>query len=128
MGGRHSRGGVAWRARDMAKFGQLFLDDGHWQGQQIISEDWVARSVTAAVNLSGDFTSGYGYQWWLGDFRVAGRDYPFYSAQGYGGQYIVVIEALELVIAVFARNYRNGLGTLPLELIEAEIIPAVLDG
>ena len=119
--------GLFLTARDMAKLGQVFLDDGQWLGQQIISADWVARSVEPAVSLGGDFTSGYGYQWWLGDFEVTGSRYPFYSAQGYGGQYLVVIEELDLVVVLFAQNYTNGLATLGLQLIEEEIIPSILD-
>jgi CubicO group peptidase (beta-lactamase class C family) len=119
--------GLFLTARDMAKFGQLFLDDGQWQGQQIISADWVERSVTRAVDFSGQYTSGYGYQWWLGEFREGSRRYPFYFANGYGGQNLVVIEELELVVAIFAQNYENNLHWLPQQIIERDIIPAVLD-
>lgn len=119
--------GLFLTARDMAKFGQLFLDDGQWQGQQIIGADWVERSVTRAVDFSGQYTSGYGYQWWLGEFREGNRRYPFYFANGYGGQNLVVIEELELVVAIFAQNYENNLHWLPQQIIERDIIPAVLD-
>ena len=119
--------GLFLTPRSMAKFGQLYLDDGRWLGQQIISEAWVARSLEPIVSLGGEFTTGYGYQWWLGDFREGARAYPFFSTRGYGGQFIVVIEELDLVIAFVAQNYTNGLANLPLHLVEDEIIPSVLD-
>jgi CubicO group peptidase (beta-lactamase class C family) len=119
--------GLFLTARDMAKLGQVFLDDGQWVGQQIVSNEWIERSLAPAAPFNGEFSSGYGYQWWLGEFREGAREYLFYSAQGYGGQYLVVIEELELVIAFFAQNYTNGLALVPLELVEDEIIPSVLD-
>ncbi len=119
--------GLFLTARDMAKMGQVFLDDGQWVGQQIVSEEWVARSVAPAEAFNDEFANAYGYQWWLGEFREGARTYPFYYASGYGGQFLVVIEELELVIAIFAQNYENGRFSLPLHVIEDEIIPSVLD-
>ncbi len=119
--------GLFLTVRDMAKLGQVFLDDGQWLGQQVISTDWVHRSVTRLANFDGEYAVGYGYQWWLGEFREGSRTYPFYYASGYGGQFLVVIEELDLVVAAFAQNYTTGVFSLPLQIIEREIIPAVLD-
>ena len=119
--------GLFLTARDMAKLGQVFLDDGQWVGQQVISVDWVHQSIAHAVDFDGEFATGYGYQWWLGEFREGSRRYPFYYASGYGGQFLVVIEELDLVVAAFAQNYTTGVFSLPLQIIERDIIPAVLD-
>ncbi len=119
--------GLFLTARDMAKLGQVFLDDGQWVGQQIISAEWVHRSISEAVPFDGEYTTGYGYQWWRGEFTEGSRRYPFYFANGYGGQNLVIIEELELVIAIFAQNYDNGLHWLPMQVIERDLIPAVLD-
>lgn len=119
--------GLFLTARDMAKFGQVYLDDGQWNGQQIISAEWVRRSIEPALPFSGEYIDAYGYQWWMGEFREGSRRYPFYFANGYGGQNLVVIEELELVVAIFAQNYENGLHWLPMQVIEQDIIPSVLD-
>lgn len=80
-------------ARQFAKFGLLYLNDGAWGDQQVVPADWVAASTRPSV---ADF---YGYQWWL-DTTPGGRD--MYSARGHDGQYIYVIPALDLVVV------RNG--------------------
>ena len=66
--------GLFLRPRDLAKFGQLYLDGGAWQGQQLISAEWVADSVVRRVDLSNvlRFSEGYGYQWWLDELPYRG--------------------------------------------------------
>lgn len=94
--------------RDMARLGQLMLQKGKWNGKQLISEAWVAKSttvVTPVEKMNPDFlrnkSLGYAYMWWiwdredgnLGDFEGA------YSARGAYGQYITVIPKLKMVVA-----------------------------
>lgn len=117
--------GLFLRPRDMAKFGQLFLDGGVWQGQRIISAEWVARSVERHVSLSWNDTSGYGYQWWLDDFVVNGRSVPSYSTRGFGGQYIFVVPSLNLVVAFTGRNYGTAAAGNPFDMMAFHIIPAM---
>lgn len=117
--------GLFLRPRDMAKFGQLFLNGGVWQGQRIISEDWVARSVERHVTLSWNDTSGYGYQWWLDDFFVGGESVPSYSTRGFGGQYIFVVPSLNLVVAFTGRNYGTADAGNPFDMMAFHIIPAM---
>lgn len=88
------------RPRDMAKFGQLFLNNGMWEGQQVIPADWVNRS--AETFLTHD-RGGYGYQWWtLPMSRI-------YYASGSLGQRIYVIPDLDMVVAFTADNKASGL-------------------
>lgn len=89
---------------DMAKFGQLYLQNGQWQGKQIIPESWVRESTGLQFDRSSG-SADYGYQWWVRTFGAGA--YPAYFAQGHGGQYIFVIPGLELVI-VFASDNANG--------------------
>jgi CubicO group peptidase (beta-lactamase class C family) len=87
-------------ARDMARFGLLFLRHGKWNGRQIIPESWVAESVTSYSD-AGD-SGGYGYLWWVaaGGKHLPGATLPdgSYSARGAGGHYILVIPEGDLVI------------------------------
>ena len=90
--------------RDMARFGQLYLQNGKWSGQQIISADWVAASVTADSDASPPAGRGYGYLWWI-DGQHSGSLFTgvdlgsgAFAAEGYGGHYIVVIPKLEMVV------------------------------
>jgi CubicO group peptidase (beta-lactamase class C family) len=87
----------------MAKFGLLYLNDGEYEGNQIISADWVHDSLQTysedAYNSVGHFRDiGYGYQWWSA--RV-GEHYVNF-AWGHGGQLIVLVDQLDMVIVTTA--------------------------
>ena len=95
--------GMHVKARDMAKFGLLYLNDGEYKGKQILSADWVSDSLQRytepARRNNGYFRDvGYGYQWWSGR---AGNRYFNYAA-GHGGQYIVLLDELDMVIVASA--------------------------
>ena len=87
-------------ARDMARFGLLFLRDGEWKGQQVVPAAWVRESTTS-YSVAGE-SGGYGYLWWI---AASGKHLPgvnlpdgSYSARGAGGHFILVIPAEDLVI------------------------------
>ena len=84
------------QGRDAAKFGQLFLNGGVWQGRQLVPADWVEESTAAKNNGAGDGTGKYGYQWWSRSFG----GYDTYYAFGAWGQYILVVPELELVTVI----------------------------
>ena len=111
--------------RDMAKFGQLFVDGGKWNGMQIISEDWVEASVQRHVSLSWNRTAGYGYQWWLDDFRFDGHPIASWSTRGYGGQYIFCVPELNLVVTFTGQNYGNDASQDPFFLVQNFILAAI---
>ena len=104
--------GLYLTGRELAKFGQLYLDGGVWQGQRLISEDWVAASVVRYVDLSEvlTYSEGYGYQWWLDELTYNSQLLETWVTAGYGGQYTFVVPGLELVVAFTGRNYENGPG------------------
>lgn len=84
------------RARDFAKIGRLYLNKGQWNGQRIVSEDWVNRSTQ--VDTTNGSAWYYQYQWWLptrtGDFM----------AQGFLGQYIYVNPQKHLIIVRLGKS------------------------
>jgi CubicO group peptidase (beta-lactamase class C family) len=87
-------------ARDMARFGLLFLHGGQWNGEQVVPATWVKDSVTS--HSDAGTSGGYGYLWWVskGGVHLPGVTLPegSYSARGSGGHYILVIPPLDLVI------------------------------
>jgi CubicO group peptidase (beta-lactamase class C family) len=99
-------GEIQLTARDMARFGQLYLEHGASQGRQVVPADWVAASLQAyskdawTTPRLGRYLSdiGYGYQWWSA--RVGGRRVDF--AWGHGGQLIVLLDDLDMVIVTTA--------------------------
>lgn len=118
-------------ARDMAKFGQLFLQQGRWQGQELVPAAWVAESTRAISRTdSPGLMSGYGYMWWVdADPAASGLPPGGYTAAGNGGRYITVLPAIETVVAIQcferegqpkARLYREaGLNGLIKRLVAA---------
>ncbi|HNQ12228.1 MAG TPA: serine hydrolase [Bacteroidia bacterium] len=81
-------------ARDFARLGQLYLDSGRWNGQQLIPEDYVLESIVPAPLLDqGKPNKVYGYQWWCDQIDGANVFY----ARGILGQYIFVIPSINLV-------------------------------
>lgn len=100
----HPYYGFRISARDLARFGQLYLQEGEWQGAQLIPAEWVEQSTQPHSSTGGSGTySGYGYMWW-----IAARDFSeikqgSYAASGYGGHTLEVLPHLNTVI-VFRVN------------------------
>ena len=84
-------------ARDFARFGLLYLRDGVWEGQRILPPGWVDYARTPTFQQAGVSDGRYGAQWWL-DIGGPGS----FSANGYDGQFIVIVPDLDLVVV------RNG--------------------
>ena len=84
------------KPRDMAKIGYLFLNEGNWEGKQIISENWIRTSTSTSVNWGGALN--YGYQWWIA------TDNDFYRALGYGGQQVNVFHSEDLIVVFTGMN------------------------
>ena len=84
-------------ARDMAKFGQLFLQQGRWNKNQIIPENWITAS-TASYSQTNRFGIGYGYMWWILIEDLYGLQKGCYYADGFGGQRLHVIPHINSVV------------------------------
>jgi CubicO group peptidase (beta-lactamase class C family) len=109
------------RPLDMAKFGYLFLHEGEWDGQQLISKEWVGQSTVKYVDTLGKMNKaeddGYGYYWWMNGFGG-------YSAHGASGQFISIVPEMDLV-AVFTGGFAVPEFPTNYELMKTLIIPAV---
>lgn len=93
-GGGHHGGGIFINTLDHARFGLLFLRNGKWKGQQLISEKWVA-----AVQQPSAANKSYGYLWWLNNEKKwANLSSQIYYAVGYGGNYIVIDKEHDLIV------------------------------
>ena len=120
--------GLFLKPRDLAKFGQLYLDNGAWQGQQLVSAEWIADTVVRRVDISSwaTFSVAYGYQWWLDDLSYQGQPVETWVTSGYGGQYLFVIPSLELVVAFTGHNYEPGPGISNLyRMMQEFILPSI---
>ena len=92
--------GLWLRPRDMAKIGKLMIQNGMWNGKQIVSAEWVAQSTKIYARGDEIYARGdYGYYWWIWQSRNA------FQASGHGGQYIYIIPDRNLVIIMTADTY-----------------------
>ena len=108
--------------RDMAKLGQLFLDNGQWKGNQIISSKWVNEATTTFIGNEST-ASGYGYNWWTVTYSSGIR---LYVARGFGGQYIFVIPSLNAVVVFTAGNFPPFNQQIQVGMLTNRILPAML--
>ncbi|MGB5896102.1 MAG: serine hydrolase [Ignavibacteriaceae bacterium] len=119
-------GDLRLRPRDLAKFGQLFLNGGMWENERVISQEWVdisTRKFTSLNNWWGD-VDGYGYQWWQWE-NIYGVNYKAYMAAGWGGQWIVVSPDMNTVVITTAGNYYSN-EPMPVQTILVNyILPSI---
>lgn len=95
----YGAGGLSLTPRDLAKLGQLYLQDGRWDGEQLIDEEYVRESTTRQVDATTPGL-GYGYLWWTIE-RLQSRWPPrSFAALGSGGQSLIVVPDHELVVVV----------------------------
>jgi CubicO group peptidase (beta-lactamase class C family) len=126
-GALDTAGGLSLKPRDMAKIGYLFLKNGQWNGEQIVSQKWVTESVKNHADQHVTFGSGYGYQWWCGRSKINGQMVGTFYAAGHGGQYIFVCPVLNSVTVVTSKWIGNPLGEFrPQMLLVNFILPAMV--
>ena len=111
-------GEISFTARDIARFGLLYLNGGEYGGKQVVSEEWVRESLqtySEDINFTGWFSSklgsyfsdiGYGYQWWSA--RVGNHRFNF--AWGHGGNLIILLDELDMVVVTTADPLHGILG------------------
>lgn len=119
-------GGLELRSRDLMVLGQLLLDHGRHDGRQILPAAWVTAMMTPHVHIDDD-RGDYGYLTWLPSFKVPGRSISAAGTYGNGGNKVVIIPALEMVIAITTTNYGvSHSHALSERLITEYILPAAL--
>lgn len=91
--------GLFIRAEDMAKLGQLYLQNGKWKDKQIVPEEWVKESTTWQIDTGNDTDEHYGYQLWINDDRKGSFAY-----NGILGQNVFVYPDVDMVIVTNAGN------------------------
>ncbi len=118
-------GGLNLRPRDMAKFGQLYLNGGVWEGERLISEAWIEESTRkhATSDLYGE---DFGYLWRMIDREVGGQIVRSFEAWGNGGQFIMVFPSLDLVAVFTGENFgRFPEMEQPFDMMDRYVLPAM---
>jgi CubicO group peptidase (beta-lactamase class C family) len=88
-------GYIKMTAEDMVRLGNLYLDKGAWEGEQLVPSGWVEDATSPVVSTADGFGGAdYGYQWWV----TSAGEHPAFAAIGYGGQIVEVVPDLRLVV------------------------------
>jgi CubicO group peptidase (beta-lactamase class C family) len=114
--------GLYLKTEDIAKFGQLYLQNGVWEGKQLVPADWIkmatSKQVSNGSNPDSDWAQGYGFQFWIcrnAAFRGDGKD----------GQFCIVLPKLDAVVAITANT---GDMQAELNVVWKKLLPAIMDG
>ena len=113
--------GLRLRPRDLAKIGQLVLNGGQWNGEQIVPVEWLALSFETRAQVDDIY---YGYHWWLGPKSAGGQ--RWIAGFGNGGQRLFVLPPLDLQVVVMAGNYNQpDAWKLPVAIITEIVFPGL---
>lgn len=113
--------GLSLTTHDMAKLGYLYLNQGVWDGQQLVPADYIAAATR--TQSAGDWSETgavtYGYHWWV----TAHAEHPAFFAAGYGGQFIYVIPDFDLVVVLVSAIEESSKATR--DVIDLAVLPAI---
>ncbi|OQP56757.1 serine hydrolase domain-containing protein [Niastella populi] len=123
----NTAGGIQMNALDFAKYGQLYKNEGKWNGEQLIPKEWVNKTFTKHRHISGRNNEYYGYLFWNKTFLVKNKTFEAFYCAGNGGNHIVIFKDQPLVIVVTASAYGQSYAHPQVNRIITEyILPAVV--
>lgn len=119
-------GGLGLKSRDLLKIGQLYLNKGKWNNEQIISEQFVKSSTEPQAEV-GMFNYEYGYLWWLSKFGQENQKDKAYFMSGTGGNKIVVFPKLDMVVVLTSTYFNGGMEShnQTTKLLDEYIVPEI---
>lgn len=118
-------GGLRMRVLDFAKFGQLYKNDGVWNGKTILDKDWIKKSFTNYFTDQSGF-EGYGYLFWRKVYTAGNRSFEAFQSSGNGGNKIIIFTQIPVVIVITAQAYNKPYAHQQSEKIVQEyLLPAL---
>lgn len=121
----NTAGGLQMNTLDYAKFGQLYKNNGSWNGAQVLSQNWVEKTMTNYFAQTPN--QAYGFLFWNQKFLVNNKSYEAYLCNGNGGNKIIVFKDQPLVIIVTATAYNQSYSHPQVDrIIQEYLLPAVL--
>ena len=122
-GDAYMGGGARLRLRDFVKIGQMMLDGGRWNGREVVSAEWAKASISPRYDLNG---MRYGYLWWVTEYPYGNRTVRAFFAGGNGGQIVIGVPDLDLVVGFYGGNYSDAVAlTAEREYVPRFILPAI---
>jgi CubicO group peptidase (beta-lactamase class C family) len=116
--------GLRLRPRDMAKLGQLVLEEGRWQGRQVVSAEWIRESTSEQLDFLIGGDEQYGYLWWLPPLPESAGGGRVITAWGRGSQFIYVSPSLDTVVILTGGHQFNDKTFLPSRVLSRYLLPA----
>lgn len=118
-------GGLRMNTLDLAKFGQLYKNNGIWNGKTIVNKDWIKKSFTNYFSGNPDF-EGYGYLFWRKVYTIGNKNFETYQSSGNGGNKIIMFTELPIVMVITAKAYNKPYAHSQVDKIVQEyLLPAV---
>lgn len=120
-------GGLRMNTLDFAKFGQLYKNNGIWNGKTILTKDWIKRSFTNYFSNTPDL-EGYGYLFWRKVYTIGNKSFETYQSSGNGGNKIIMFTDLPIVMVITAKAYNQPYSHSQVDkMVQEYLLPAVLN-
>lgn len=124
----NTAGGLQMNALDLAKYGQLYKNNGKWGTRQLVPEAWVDKTFTRQQQIRNRNQEYYGYLFWNKSFPANGKIHDAFYCAGNGGNYIIIFRDQPLVIVITATAYGQSYAHPQVnKMITEYILPAVID-
>ena len=125
----NTAGGIRLRAIDFAKYGQLYKNKGKWNDKQILTEEWVEKSLSKQVKQPNHNNRYYGYLIWNKIYTVDDIDYKVSFCTGNGGNKIFIFKDIPFVVVITASSYNLPYVHKDVDKMMVEyILPAIITG
>lgn len=120
----NTAGSLQLRALDFAKYGQLYKNNGTWNGKQILSQEWVTKSLSHQMEIAEN--EFYGYLFWNKTYNINDKDYEVYYSSGNGGNRIFIFKEQPIVIVITSTAYNTPYGEKQVEkMMQDYLIPSI---
>lgn len=120
-------GGLRMSTLDFAKFGQLYKNNGTWNGKTVLDKEWIKKTFTNYFTDTKDF-DGYGYLFWRKIYKVGNKNYEAYQSSGNGGNKIIIFTEIPVVMVITAKAYNKSYAHVQADKIVQEyLLPAVYE-
>jgi CubicO group peptidase (beta-lactamase class C family) len=123
----NTAGGLQMSSLSYAKFGQLYKNNGLWNGKQILPEKWVNETFTKHLAIPGRPNEFYGYLFWNKTYNINGKGFEAFYCAGNGGSKIFIFKDLPLTVVITAKAYNRSYGHSQVDkMMQDYILPAVI--
>ncbi|WP_404985239.1 serine hydrolase domain-containing protein [Chryseobacterium sp. M5] len=118
-------GGLRMNTLDFAKFGQLYKNNGIWNGKTILDKNWIKKTFTNYFSNTPDF-EGYGYLFWRKVYTIGNKSFETYQSSGNGGNKIIMFTELPIVMVITAKAYNQPYSHSQVDkMVQEYLLPAV---